>query len=146
MTLLGQYDVWIRKGAISIAGALLHASSRLHRVYASSTHSLPSMHPIPNPYGPQNVPAEITIHSCASGIRLLKHLSPKYGRIWNHKHVSSGADPRELDLSQRSFVLVSPVGISEDGRTLTLDYSSILQQTIRTKDLCMLLSHCLTGE
>ena len=136
MTLLGQYDVWVRKGAISIAGAVLHASSRLHRVYAPSTHSLPSIHPISNPYGPQNTQAEITINSCTSRIRLLRHLSPKFGRIWNHKHPSTRPDPPKLDLSQRSFVLVSFISFLEDGETLTLVCSSILRQTIGTKDLC----------
>ena len=105
--MLGQFDVWVRKGAINIAGAVLHASSRLHRVYAPSTHSLPSIRSIPNPYGSQNLPAEITIISCGSGLRLLKHLSPKFGRIWNHKYVPAGSDLTKIDLSQRSFVYVS---------------------------------------
>ena len=115
MTLVGQYDVWVRKGAINVAGAVLHASSRLHRVYAPSTHSLPSICPIPNPYGPQNLPTEITIISCTSRIRLLKHLSPKFGRIWNHKHALSGADTPKIDLSQRSFVFVSLMVSYKDG-------------------------------
>lgn len=111
MTLLGQYDVWVRKGAINILGAVLHASSRLHRVYAPSTHSLPSIRSIPNPYGPQNLPAEIMIISCGSRLRLLKHLSPKFGRIWNHKHVSARFNLPKIDLSQRSFVFVSLLGV-----------------------------------
>jgi len=110
LTLVGQYDLWVRKGAVNIAGAVLHVSSRLHRVYAPSTHSLPSIRPIPNPYGPQNLPAEITVISCTSRIRLLKQLSPKFGRVWNHKHAFGvSVDPRTVNRLQRSFVFVGLV-------------------------------------
>ena len=143
---MGQYDVWVRKGAISIAGAVLHASSRLHRVYAPSTHSLPSIHPVPNPYGPQNIATEITIHSCASGLRLLKNLSPKFGTIWNHKLVLLRPGSQKLDSSQRSFGLVSLGDFLEKDNSLTLNYSLIIRQTTRTKDLCTLLSHRSIGE
>lgn len=147
MTLIGQYDVWVRKGAINIAGAVLHASSRLHRIYAPSTHSLPSIRPIPNPYGPQNLPTEITVISCTSRIRLLKQLSPKFGRIWNRKHVFAvKTNPLTVNRSQRSFAFVSLVCFFEDVKMLIVIYSSSLQQTIHTKDLCTSLSHRLIGE
>ncbi|MCJ1432518.1 Polynucleotide 5'-hydroxyl-kinase grc3 [Xylographa pallens] len=84
LTPIGQYDLWVRKGTVSILGAVLHASPKLHRVYAPSSHSLPSIRHLRNPFGPAHQPAEITIYSCNSRIRLLRRVSRKFRRIWNH--------------------------------------------------------------
>ncbi|MCJ1385179.1 Polynucleotide 5'-hydroxyl-kinase grc3 [Xylographa soralifera] len=84
LTPVGQYDLWVRKGTVSVLGAVLHASSKLHRVYAPSSHSLPSIRHLRNPFGPAQQPAEITIYSCSSRIRLLRRVSRKFRRIWNH--------------------------------------------------------------
>ena len=83
LTLIGQYQIWVRKGAVSVLGATLHPSSAAYRVFAPSTHSLPVIKPIRNPFGPAEQPVEITIVSFRSGIRLLKQVSPHFGRIWS---------------------------------------------------------------
>ncbi|KAL9624186.1 MAG: hypothetical protein Q9204_007893 [Flavoplaca sp. TL-2023a] len=83
MTIIGQYQIWVRKGAVSVLGATLHPSSAAYRVFAPSTHSLPVIRPIWNPFGPAEQPVEITIVSFRSGIRLLKQVSPHFGRIWS---------------------------------------------------------------
>ncbi|KAL6721003.1 Polynucleotide 5'-hydroxyl-kinase grc3 [Lecanora helva] len=82
LVILGQYDLWVRSGAVSIAGAALHPSSKLHRVFAPSTHSISPIRCIPNPYGPEN-PARISILSCKNRMRLLDRIGPRFGRIWN---------------------------------------------------------------
>ncbi|KAL8936326.1 MAG: hypothetical protein Q9216_004989 [Gyalolechia sp. 2 TL-2023] len=84
VTLVGAYDIWVQKGAISILGAILHQSSITHRVYAPSIHSLPSMKSIRNPFGPAKQRAVVTVSSCNSGIRSLRQVSSKFGRIWNY--------------------------------------------------------------
>ncbi|MCJ1391651.1 Polynucleotide 5'-hydroxyl-kinase grc3 [Xylographa bjoerkii] len=84
LTPIGQYDLWVRKGTVSILGAVLHASSKLYRVYAPSSHSLPSIRHLRNPFGPAKQPAEITLTSCNSRIRLLRRVSRRFRRIWNH--------------------------------------------------------------
>lgn len=107
LTLLGQYDIWVRKGAIVISGATLHASSKIYRVYAPSTHSLPVIRSCRDPFGPEYQPVEITILTCCSRIRLLRNLSPKFGRIWNHIPSASIMAESNLDFLEKSYTFVS---------------------------------------
>jgi len=106
LTLVGQYDIWVRRGAISISGAVLRPSSRLHRVHAPSTHSLPPIRPLQDPYGSSQQLTELTILACGDGIRSLKQVSTRFRRIWNHKHVPTKRNGPAVDLIRRSFVLV----------------------------------------
>ncbi|KAJ5773608.1 hypothetical protein N7457_008504 [Penicillium paradoxum] len=78
LALLGHYDLWVKRGVVSLMGAKLHPSSQLHRVYAPSTHSLPVIKCVAGIDGD----AEIEIKSCNSGIARLRDLSPLYQRIW----------------------------------------------------------------
>ncbi|KUM56664.1 hypothetical protein ACN42_g10544 [Penicillium freii] len=78
LALLGHYDLWVKRGVVSLMGAKLHPSSQLHRVYASSTHSLPVIKCVAGIDGD----AEVEIKSCTSGISRLRDLSPLYQRIW----------------------------------------------------------------
>ncbi|KAL8760301.1 MAG: hypothetical protein Q9199_000083 [Rusavskia elegans] len=97
LTLIGQYEIWVRKGAVSLLGAVLHPSSAIFRVFAPSTHSLPVIRPIRNPFGTAEQPVEITITSFRSGIRLLKHVSPRFDRIWNNAtEVSEDVTHRQI--------------------------------------------------
>ena len=101
-------------------GAILHPSSRLYRVYAPSTHSLPSIRPVENPYGPPSQQTELTILSCSSRIRVLRHLSPKFGKIWNKKSRVDQDKADFIDLSHRSFVFVSSATALEEIRVIML--------------------------
>ncbi|PWY91003.1 hypothetical protein BO70DRAFT_307454 [Aspergillus heteromorphus CBS 117.55] len=85
MVMLGHYDVWVKRGVISLMGAKLHPSSRVYRVYAPSTHSLPVIKCIAGVNGE----AEVEFKSCHSGIYRLKDLSPLYQRIWNGKNTAA---------------------------------------------------------
>ena len=105
LTLIGQYDIWVRKGAISIAGATLRPSSDLHRVYAPSTHALPPIRALRNPFGPQGN-AEVTFITFNSGLRALRHLSPNFDRIWNSKAPPSTKPNSAMDPSQRTFTFL----------------------------------------
>ncbi|KXG48723.1 Pre-mRNA cleavage complex II Clp1 [Penicillium griseofulvum] len=78
LALLGHYDLWVKRGVVSLMGAKLHPSSQLHRVYAPSTHSLPVIKCVAGIDGE----AEVEIKSCTSGISRLRDLSPLYQRIW----------------------------------------------------------------
>ncbi|KAI4286044.1 MAG: hypothetical protein L6R35_004494 [Caloplaca aegaea] len=90
LSLVGQYVVWIRKGAISILGATLHQSFKTYRVFAPSTHSLPSIRPLQNPFGPGYQDTIIAISNCNSGLRLLGQASPKLRRLWNQDMFGRG--------------------------------------------------------
>lgn len=85
LALLGQYDLWVKRGVISLMGAKLHPSSRLHRVYAPSTHSLPVIKCVSGIDGE----AEVEIKSSHSGIARLRDLSPLYQKIWNGNNTAA---------------------------------------------------------
>lgn len=116
LAILGQYDIWVRSGAISILGAVIHASSRLHRVNAPSTHSIPPIRPVPNPFGTGNAPVELTIISCGSRMRMLRQIAPKFGRIWNGRMHSKSS----IDFSKRSFVNIQSTADDPHHRPLGL--------------------------
>lgn len=78
LALVGHYDLWVKRGVVSLMGAKIHPSPRLYRVYAPSTHSLPVIKCVSGVDGE----AEIEIRSCRSGIHRLRDLSPLYQRIW----------------------------------------------------------------
>ncbi|KAL8725351.1 MAG: hypothetical protein Q9166_007411 [cf. Caloplaca sp. 2 TL-2023] len=103
VTLIGQYEIWVHSGAISVMGAVLYPSSAAYRVFAPSTHSLPVIKPVRNPFGPPEQQAEITISSCQSGMRLLKQVSPMFNRLWNKAIVVSDVMSPALDCYKRSF-------------------------------------------
>ncbi|KAI9373292.1 hypothetical protein BJX61DRAFT_390822 [Aspergillus egyptiacus] len=85
IVLTGQYDVWVKRGVVSIMGAKLHPSPRVYRVYAPSTHSLPVVKCVSGVDGA----AEVEFKSCRSGISRLRDLSPLYQRIWNSTNTSA---------------------------------------------------------
>ncbi|GAB1215075.1 Polynucleotide 5'-hydroxyl-kinase grc3 [Aspergillus terreus] len=85
LVVIGHYDVWVKRGVISLMGAKLHPSPRLYRVYAPSTHSLPVIKCVSGVDGA----AEVEIKSCHSGIYRLRDLSPLYQRIWNGSNTSA---------------------------------------------------------
>ncbi|KAL8771680.1 MAG: hypothetical protein Q9209_002871 [Squamulea sp. 1 TL-2023] len=120
LTLIGQYELWVRQGAVSLLGAVLRPSSAVYRVFAPSTHSLPVIRSIRNPYGPADQPIEVTITSLRSGTRSLKQVSPMFDRIWNKAiEVSdmnvyeSGDMKPSLDLVKRTYSILK--SSSNDG-------------------------------
>ncbi|KAL8724071.1 MAG: hypothetical protein Q9181_007002 [Wetmoreana brouardii] len=106
ITLLGQFEIWVREGAISTQGAILYPSSMVYTIYAPSTHALPPIRSIRNPYRPSDQQAIITISNHRSGIRLLKEISAKFDRLW-HRAKARTDEPRpSADLSRRTFALL----------------------------------------
>ncbi|KAJ0416819.1 hypothetical protein BJY00DRAFT_220401 [Aspergillus carlsbadensis] len=90
MVLIGHYDLWVKRGVVSLMGAKLHPSPRVYRVYAPSTHSLPVIKCVSGVDGA----AEVEFKSCHSGIYRLRDLSHLYQRIWNG--VNTPADKLSL--------------------------------------------------
>ncbi|OGE53028.1 hypothetical protein PENARI_c008G07484 [Penicillium arizonense] len=78
LALIGHYDIWVKRGVVSLMGAKLHPSADVHRVYAPSTHSLPVIKCVSGIDGE----AEVELKSCSSGIARLRDLSPLYQKIW----------------------------------------------------------------
>ncbi|PTU25177.1 hypothetical protein P175DRAFT_0451630 [Aspergillus ochraceoroseus IBT 24754] len=106
--LIGQYDLWVKRGVVSLMGAKLHPSPRVYRVYAPSTHSLPVLKCVSGVDGA----AEVEFKSCHSGIYRLRELSPLYQRVWNHKNTP--ADKLSLQkvggASKRTFSVLHTSG------------------------------------
>jgi polynucleotide 5'-hydroxyl-kinase GRC3/NOL9 len=75
VTIVGQYDLAVTSGIITIYGAVLRANSATQRVYAPSTHALPQIHARQND-------AIIRISPVRSGLRKLEKLSPLFRNIW----------------------------------------------------------------
>jgi polynucleotide 5'-hydroxyl-kinase GRC3/NOL9 len=105
IVLIGHYDLWVKRGVVSLMGAKLHPSSRVYRVYAPSTHSLPVIKCVTGVDGA----AEVEFKSCHSGISRLRDLSPLYQRVWNSGNTL--ADRLSLKTlgqdTRRSFSVVS---------------------------------------
>lgn len=102
LVLIGIYDIWVKRGVVSIMGAKLHPSPDVCRVYAPSTHSLPVIKCVSSVEGY----AEIELQSCSTNLDRLKEISPLYNRIWN-----SGETPGDRSTfkgsCKRSFSIVS---------------------------------------
>ncbi|KAJ5735157.1 uncharacterized protein N7483_000282 [Penicillium malachiteum] len=85
LALVGQYDLWVKRGVVSLMGAKLHPSPRVYRVYAPSTHSLPLIKCVSGVDGE----AEVEIKSCNSGLSRLRDASPLYQKIWNGQNTAA---------------------------------------------------------
>lgn len=144
MAIVGQYDLWVRRGAVNIMGATLHASPKLHRVYAPSTHSLPVIRYARNPYGPANQPVEITILSCRSQLRLLRRLSWRFAKIWNRKPSKTGASVPCPNLL-RSFGYVHYSRWCCDVQKLIRFFSWLRRRMTPSSGRYIVLTSALTG-
>ncbi|KAJ6092530.1 hypothetical protein N7486_007819 [Penicillium sp. IBT 16267x] len=108
LVLMGQYDLWVKRGVVSLMGAKLPPSPRVYRVYAPSTHSLPIIKCVSGVDGE----AEVQIKSCNSGLSRLRDVSPLYQKIWNGQNTA--ADKATLKgaskNSRRSFSVLYASG------------------------------------
>ncbi|KAL8708795.1 MAG: hypothetical protein Q9220_006356 [cf. Caloplaca sp. 1 TL-2023] len=138
LTLIGQYEIWVRKGAINFMGAILYPSSVAYPVYATSIHSLPSIKPIINPFAPTEQEVIITISNLHNGLRSLKHVSPTFDRIWNKADVSPEGKVTTFGESvERTFTYLGPSSDDAHKRPLRLlELPSDWQSLISAK-LCL---------
>lgn len=67
---------------------MLHASKKVHRFFASSSHSLPVLRCPATDIDH----AELRLQPCESGLSFLKDLSPLFGRLWNDHSGLLGPD------------------------------------------------------
>jgi hypothetical protein len=142
IVLIGQYDLWVKRGVVSVMGAKLHPSPRVYRVYAPSTHSLPVIKCVTGVNGA----AEVEFKSCHSGITRLRDLSPLYQRLWNSGNTP--ADKLSLKAvgqdARRTFSVVSIFLASIRHRESNI-HSSIHPQTIPLNAICALYTSKSNG-
>ncbi|KAF7876373.1 hypothetical protein EAF04_001466 [Stromatinia cepivora] len=79
LVILGQCNLEVAEGQITILGSILKASKIKYQVYAAASHSLPV---IRCPDGELN-PAVLRLHQADCGLRSLDSLSPLFGKLWN---------------------------------------------------------------
>jgi polynucleotide 5'-hydroxyl-kinase GRC3/NOL9 len=84
-TIIGHYDLYVSKGAVTVSGAILHASTKHHRIYSPSSHPLLTIQHMWSCFGQENQAAHILIRSCRPGIRRMWQISPKFGNLWNSR-------------------------------------------------------------
>ncbi|KAF1988208.1 hypothetical protein K402DRAFT_462103 [Aulographum hederae CBS 113979] len=86
VTFFGIYDISVRRGVISVYGAVLRPEQRSHRIYAPYTHALPALKCI------SRESAEITVRqldqrkaeeSETQHLSSLEPFSPLLGGLWN---------------------------------------------------------------
>lgn len=99
ITFIGQYDLWIRAGTVTIYGATLRSGRMIHRVFAPSTSALPQIKSIGA--------SEIEIWQCNHTLRHLGRLSPHFRRIWATRAKASNSDPTKPSIDRRCFSFVS---------------------------------------
>lgn len=88
LVILGEYEITVRKGQVTLLGATLGPSESSYRVFAPSTHSLPVLRCLATDIND----AEIELRQCDSGINLLKSLSSLFGKLWNDDTGALGHD------------------------------------------------------
>ncbi|KAK4973317.1 Polynucleotide 5'-hydroxyl-kinase grc3 [Elasticomyces elasticus] len=78
VTFVGQYDLRVLRGAVTVYGAILSESAEPYRVYAPATHALPDIKALTRE-------AEISISDCLHTLRPLEKFSPLFQKIWNYR-------------------------------------------------------------
>ena len=85
LAVVGEYDLWLRKGSISVLGATIHSSSILYRIYAPQTHAIPLIKALTNPFGTSLQIADFRLCSADSGIHQLRNCNSRFSRIWSRE-------------------------------------------------------------
>ncbi|OTA39952.1 hypothetical protein BTJ68_00138 [Hortaea werneckii EXF-2000] len=75
LTCVGEYNLQVLQGLATLYGAVVHPSSGLQKVYAPSTHALPSI-------TARRDNTIIRISNVKSSMRKLDNLSPNFRNIW----------------------------------------------------------------
>ncbi|TAQ89875.1 hypothetical protein B7494_g1810 [Chlorociboria aeruginascens] len=79
LIILGQYEISLQKGQVTLLGSTLKASKITYPVYAPSSHSLPVIRCLETDVDG----AVIRIHQSRRGLSELESLSPLFGMLWN---------------------------------------------------------------
>ncbi|KAI1807422.1 hypothetical protein F4811DRAFT_505736 [Daldinia bambusicola] len=77
LVILGSYGIRVTSGEITLNGATLRNSERVHWVDAPHCHALPVLR------CPDNASLELLPHPVAAGLRGLGRLAPQFRKLWN---------------------------------------------------------------
>ncbi|KAH7369837.1 hypothetical protein BKA65DRAFT_487115 [Rhexocercosporidium sp. MPI-PUGE-AT-0058] len=79
LVIVGQYELCVKEGQITLMGSTLQPSKNSYRVSAASSHSLPVIRCLSTDINS----AEIVLRNWKNGLEDLEKLSPLFGRLWN---------------------------------------------------------------
>lgn len=100
VTLIGQYDLWVKTGTVKLYGATLRGGPHsVHRIFAPATHALPQILGLA-------AESDLEIWQFGHSLRPLGRLSPLYRRLWNHNKESSEDRKGLASLNLRGVSLV----------------------------------------
>lgn len=104
LVILGQFEISVQKGQITLLGATLQPSKSKYKVYVPLSHSLPVIRCLATDISK----AEICLHQFESGLEPLRRLSPLFGRLWNDGSSPMGNNYKTLSkIEKSSFEIVS---------------------------------------
>ncbi|KAI0851737.1 hypothetical protein F5Y00DRAFT_216666 [Daldinia vernicosa] len=83
LVILGSYGIRVKSGEITLNGAMLRISDRVHWVNAPHCHALPVLR------CSNDASLELLPHPMAAGLRGLGRLSPQFRKLWNESDLSS---------------------------------------------------------
>ncbi|KAK4218361.1 hypothetical protein QBC37DRAFT_412332 [Rhypophila decipiens] len=105
IVILGSYGVQVYKGEITIGGAVLTESKRIHWVHAPHCHALPVIRVV------QDSIIELHPHPAARCLRQLSRLNPAFGRLWNEDYPEEVTSTKADQVAPTFQILVT----SQDG-------------------------------
>ncbi|KAI7219106.1 hypothetical protein KC333_g3151 [Hortaea werneckii] len=113
VTCVGEYNLQVLQGLATLYGAVVHPGSGLQKVYAPSTHALPSI-------TARRDNTVIRLSNVNSSMRKLDNLSPNFRNIW-------AAAPN----TSQTFALLETAADDESQRILTpLEVDKTLQNVL----------------
>lgn len=92
---------------MSLMGAILHADTTAHRVHAPSTHALPVIRCVPDPFSSTDRHTKIELTTYEDGLQLLRQVSTRFSGIWNNNHIQIEGPTLGVKSKARSFAPVS---------------------------------------
>ncbi|KAK0113720.1 Polynucleotide 5'-hydroxyl-kinase grc3 [Cadophora gregata] len=88
LVIVGQYELCIQGGQVTLLGATLQPSKTSYRVFSASSHSLPVLRCVSTDVSS----ADIVLRNCSSGLEDLETLSPLFGKLWSPHAGPFGAE------------------------------------------------------
>ena len=82
LAITGQYNLWVREGAVCLSGAVFRASPKLHRVYAPACQPIPIIYNSHEFADDPDHPASLVITSFWSGLCSLDKCCTHFEDIW----------------------------------------------------------------
>lgn len=136
--MLGNYGIHVTSGEVTINGATLRTSEKIHWVDAPHCHALPVIR------CPEAATLELLPRLSIAGLRSLANLSPQLRRLWNEGITPSNENAASSD-PMFQIVSIPYISIIKHKHTADSICSYILQRTVRKGRRCRISSRLPNG-